>query len=151
MLVFSLRRGEAFYVQDLRVELVSFTGAEACFRVNGDRFWIEDGELHHLLNWPAHKGQVRIGVGKRQESSVRVAVDAPTEVKVLREKLYRAQPRKPEPRRPNRHFARAVGCLTCRGTMRVRQGSEWVPCEAAQDAALPICDPPDTSVDGNRA
>ncbi len=135
MLVFSLRRGEAFYIQDTRVQLIDFTEVCAVLAI-GKRTFRCENHLTEILP------SVRVSAGLRQERAIRIGIEAPFEIKILREKLYRAARAacpEPPPKRPRRYFAGAMDCRTCRGTMRVQQhDGTWVPCPAAQ-AGLPIC------------
>lgn len=143
MLVFSLRPGESFYVGDLRVQLleVSRSGA-ACLRSGVAQLWlrIEDGLTCAFEELP---DGVSVCVGRRQGTGVRVGVEAPPDVKVLREALYRKQRQSRRPNKPEgparRIHRRAAACRECRGTMQVRQGDRMVPCPAAMNSGLPPC------------
>lgn len=140
MLVFSLRRGQAFYVRDQRVQLLSFDGARARVRTLGRALDLT-GDPVELPGQP----RVRVSVGRRQDGAVRVGVDAPLEIKVLRERLYLAAQagHRPEPRGARRHHARAMGCRLCRGTMTCAAPDDGreIPCPAAADPSLTVCEP----------
>lgn len=139
MLVFSLRRGESFYVGDQRVQLVDFDGEAATLKTEGARF--------RCPNQPIElPGQVdvQVSAGLRQEQAIRIGIKAPLDIKILRERLYRraqAELMPDRPTRPNRHFAKAINCTACRGIMRIQMSDGvWVKCPAAQDPNLPICE-----------
>ena len=141
MLVFSLHRGESFYVSDLRVELVDFDAAGAVVRVKRKQFRVPN----HLVDLPGADG-VRVSAGQRGEAAIRIGIEAPLEVKVLRERLYlRSQEGKvPRRRGPRRVHLAAADCTICRGTMLIKQTDEEdrtveLPCPKAQNPALPIC------------
>lgn len=137
MLVFSLKRGESFYVGDQRVKLIDYDGSIAVLSTKGERFRCPN----RPVKLPGQSA-VKISAGARQESSIRVGIEAPLEVKILRERLYRrAHPAPSHESRPNRYHKRALGCATCSGTMKIKMhDGVWVDCPAAQDRTLPICD-----------
>lgn len=98
MLVFSLRLGQAFYVGDTRVELASVNRQGVTLRVGADLAvpWFD------MLDLPGCAG-VRV-CAKPVGGQIRVGVEAPLEIKILRERLYEAsrQGRREPARGPRR-------------------------------------------------
>jgi len=141
VLVFSLRRGESFYVGDQRVKLIDFDGNRAVMRTLGRNFFCYN-EPEPLPD----TADVRVSAGQRQESAIRIGIEAPMRIKILRERLYRRTHRdgQLDRKEPNRFYAKAMSCRSCHGSMKVKMHDGiWVSCPALQDQALPICDPTD--------
>ena len=141
MLVFSLRRGESFYVGDQRVKLIDFDGTQAVMKTLGKTFSCSNQP--QLL---PDTDDVRVSAGQRQESAIRIGIEAPIRIKILRERLYRRIHRDGQLDRndPNRFYSKAMNCRSCRGTMKVKMHDGiWVACPALQDQTLPVCDPTD--------
>ncbi len=144
MLVFSLQRGESFYVSDQRVKLLDFDGRHARLKTVGGEFRCPN----HLIDLPG-QDQVQVSAGQRTDRSIRIGIQAPYEIKVLRERLYlkdRLEKGAGRARRKEgkRFFAGAMECQLCRGTMLVRHTDEEgtkliLPCPRMQDRALPLC------------
>lgn len=147
MLVFSLHRGESFYVGDQRVKLLDFDGRHAFLKTRGERFRCPN----HLVHLPGAPLDVQVSAGQRTDRSVRICIQAPFEVKVLRERLYlkvglektAARKRRKEAKR---FYADAMECVLCRGTMLVRHTDEdgtklILPCPRLQNRDLPVCKP----------
>lgn len=128
MLVLSLALGAALYVGDVRVVLVRCDGGSATLKVGGHEFVVGD----RPTRVPGLQ-DVRMVVRRAAGGRIRIGVQAPIEVKVLRERLYLEDlVARTEPRPPNRFFAWAVRCRTCRGRMMVKdQTGRWVPCRSA--------------------
>lgn len=95
------------------------------------------------MKLPGQEGVV-VTSGRRLSHAIGICISAPLDIKILRERLYlKAQEGvlPDRPRRPNRHYAKAMGCR-CRGIMKLKMhDGVWVDCPAAQDQALPICYP----------
>ncbi len=146
MLVFSLQRGESFYVADQRVRLLDFDGEAAQLKTEGAEFHCPN----HLVDLPGAEG-VQVSAGQRSDRSIRIGIQAPFEIKVLRERLYlkdRAEKDAGRPRynKARKVYADAMHCRLCRGTMLVRHtdedGQEVVlPCPRKQNPVLPVCRP----------
>lgn len=146
MLVFSLQRGESFYVGDQRVKLLDFDGRHALLKTGGEEFRCPN----HLEDLPGAE-HVQVSAGQRTDRSIRIGIQAPYEIKVLRERLYlkdRLEKTAGRARRKEgkRVFADAMGCVLCRGTMLVKQTDEEghkviLPCPRQQNRDLPLCKP----------
>jgi sRNA-binding carbon storage regulator CsrA len=132
VLVFSLKRGDAFYVGGRRVELVEFDQDGADLLAEGEEFRCGN-QLSELFP------DVQVSAGERREHAVRIAVEAPLEIKVLREKLYLKTQKSQARPKPKKIYTRAIGCSFCQGSMTWCVDGRDVPCPAAQNPALPLC------------
>jgi sRNA-binding carbon storage regulator CsrA len=147
VLVFSLQRGESFYVGDQRVKLLDFDGRSALLKTQGEKFRCPN----HLTELPGAGPDVQVSAGQRTDRSIRIGIQAPYEIKVLRERLYLKdqQDKRPAPSRHSgkarRLYADAMECTLCRGTMLVKQDDDGeevtLPCPRKQNRTLPLCEP----------
>ncbi len=141
MLVFSLRRGESFYVGHQRVQLLDYSSDHATLTTQGASFRCEGIPM-------ALPGEPRatVSVGARGENSIRIGIQAPLDIKVLRERLYlvdkKAKVKRSAEPRP-RVYSQAASCLLCRGTMLLPIQDEgrtvMVRCPKSQNSTLAVC------------
>ncbi|MEE8536886.1 MAG: hypothetical protein V3S71_02690, partial [Acidobacteriota bacterium] len=70
-------------MKDQRVKLLDFNGESALLKIAGKRFRCPN----HLVDLPGAEN-VQVSAGQRTDRSVRIGIQAPIEIKVLRERLY---------------------------------------------------------------
>lgn len=106
MLVFTMRPGQAFYVGDQRVDLMRADPDEVTIRTCGVRIAFEyDDGMHDLPSPGGYHRDIQV-CARRAGNAVRIGVQAPVSVKILREALYgRARAGMREPARGPRRMS----------------------------------------------